>query len=157
MPYTTSYLRTAPLSLPFPHPKWHIQPSKPNNREVEVYETMSPLFEEYDPVSGYMGSVGAVLESVETEYVFDARDNGNGELSGVDEDENEGARDEREDSALGGMDEIQEQRSAGWMGYVRFRESAVRSSIKRERDADEDKADEGVVRGRKSKRARGRR
>jgi hypothetical protein len=118
---------------------------------------MSPLFEEYDPVSGYMGSVGAVLESVETEYVFDAGDSRIGELGGVDEDENEGARDEREDSALGGMDEFQEQRSAGWMGYVRFRESAVRSSIKRERDADGERADEGAPGGRKSKRARGRR
>ena len=93
------------------------------------------------------------MESVETDYDFDAGDSGLGVLGGVDVD----AGDEREDSALEGVGGFGEWRSEEWMGYVRFRESAVRSSIKRERDADGAMADESTAGGRKSKRVKRRR
>lgn len=75
---------------------------------------MSPIFEEYDPERGFVGSVGAVRESVEG-------------LEGVD---GEGKRGEME-GENGERWKVEEE-AEGWSGYVRYRESCERSSIRRE-------------------------
>jgi hypothetical protein len=106
--------------------------------------------EDYNPVTGYTGSVGEIRQSIETDYCLNDGDSGVGELEGI----NENVWDEREDSGLGGMDGFRGQR---WMGYVIHQESGVRSSIKRERDADKRRADKSGARVKKSKRLRERR
>jgi hypothetical protein len=92
--------------------------------------------EDCNPVTGFTGSVGEIRQSIETDYCLNDGDSGVGELERI----NENVWDEREDSCLGGMDGFREQR---WMGYVIHQESGVRSSIKRERDAGEQRADKG--------------
>ncbi|KAF2252154.1 hypothetical protein BU26DRAFT_516847 [Trematosphaeria pertusa] len=98
--YPVSFVRTPLPLLPFPHPKWHIQPST-----GEIYEVTSPILEEYDPVTGYIGSVGAVRESIER----------------PDEGFREGSDRKVEDGS-----------PQGWNGYVRHPESHERSSIQLE-------------------------
>ncbi|ORY15248.1 hypothetical protein BCR34DRAFT_182955 [Clohesyomyces aquaticus] len=47
--FPLSYERTPLLALPLPHAKYHVLPSE------HIYETVSPIQEEYDPRTGYIG------------------------------------------------------------------------------------------------------
>lgn len=128
------------MALPFPHPKYHIHPHN------KIFETISPILEEYDPVTGFIDSVGEIRQSVETEYDVDVEASGLGEHRRS----NENAEDDaREDSGIDGVNGFGEQE---WRGYVVQRESGVRSSIKRERDAGRARAEEGGAGMRKRRR-----
>lgn len=123
-PYRISYERTRAPDLPFPHPKFHIRPAT-----GEIYEVVSPILEEYDPISAYVDSVGPVMESVE-------RLEGKSKTSDVSEGVDDLPREEKEgaESAEDGESvECREDREdSGWMGYVNHPESKERTSLARE-------------------------
>ncbi|KAF2011490.1 hypothetical protein BU24DRAFT_486204 [Aaosphaeria arxii CBS 175.79] len=121
--YRTSHIRTPPLSLPFPHPKYHIHPLT-----GVVYEVTSPIFEEYDPRVGFVDSVGPILETVE-----ECRD------AEVEEEEAEEDPVVEEEPAKGlGVEE--ERARQRWLVDVKWPESSERSTIIRDK--------KGVKRGR---------
>ncbi|KAH7139160.1 hypothetical protein B0J11DRAFT_575086 [Dendryphion nanum] len=126
--YAISFERTPISELPFPHDKWHTDPGT-----GELYEVISPIFEEYDPKSGYVDSVGPVRESIESDYDVEKRSMGMKKAVDIGPDE--------------GV-------VRSWVGYVQWPESSERSSIVREAKRRREKEEEKVIERKKNKRAR---
>lgn len=99
--YPESFLRTPISLLQVPHPKWHARPST-----GEIYEGTTPIIEEHDLETGYMDSVGEIMESIEC---------CSGGVGSV---------------GSGGQEGGEEGRP--WRGYVEYEESGERWSLRRE-------------------------
>lgn len=113
--YPVSDERTPMQELPFPPPKYRVRPSTGN-----IYETTSPIPEEYDPVTGYIDSVLSIMGRRE-EYEI-------GERLRVEDGE-----EEMKDGGKRGAEWwTNETGPFLWMGRVEYPESSERTSIKRE-------------------------
>lgn len=126
-----SNMRTPLPLLPFPHPKWHVHPTTHH-----IYEVTSPIFDEYDPVNGYIGSVGEVRQSIES---------GEEDVIRLDGEASGDWRDDWSGTAW------------RWCGEVKHPESRERSSLQREaKRLREERKECGEARVHRAKRMRGR-
>jgi hypothetical protein len=130
--YPVSDERTPVQELPFPHPKYHVRPSTGN-----IYETTSPILEEYDPITGYIDNVLPMMERFEVHEIGEWR-----------------PREERKGSAEWWNGEGAQD---AWTGRVEYPESSERTSIEREakRIRDSRQGKEEAVDVRRNKELRG--